>query len=341
LKPAGSLLARDARRWLPGVLISLLALYLVFRLASGEDLAVAFGALRWPNVLACVGLTVLFLFVRALAWRTLLRGKPTVRQTFLAINMGYLVNNLLPRRMGEIARAIFLGRLTGINPLQVLSTVVIERAFDMAIAAGLLLATLPLALGLEGSTTITWIVLAVVLAGLAVLFLVARNHAWTHRLIDRIGERFPWFERFLARHIKAGVTGLTALADGRLFLSSLALILLSWLVAVSQYYIMLIQFVPRAPFWWAAFIDGALALGIAVPSAPGSLGVFEAAIVGALAVLGVSRSAGLAYAITVHLIQYVITAIFGVYALVKEGQSFGDLIGQIRLRRETGVESSK
>lgn len=334
MKSTNGSLWREPRRWLPGVLISILALYVVFRLASGEDLAMAFRQLRPLHVVAAVLLTLLFLLVRAAAWRVLLSGKATVGQTFLAINEGYLINNILPLRAGEIGRAVFLGRSAGINPFQVLSTVVIERAFDLAIAAGLMLSTLPLALGLENARGAAIVVLVVVLAALGVMFLMARNQEWVSQQVSRIGRRWRLVERFIVPQVNALLQGLSALNNPLLFIGSFGLIALSWLVAVTQYYIMLLPFAPEAPFWWGVFTDAALALGIAVPSAPGSLGVFEAAIVGALAVLGVSRSQALAYAITLHLLQFIITGIIGLYGLAREGQSIGELINQLRLRRE-------
>ena len=334
MKSTNGSLWREPRRWLPGVLISILALYVVFRLASGEDLAMAFRQLQPLNVFAAVLLTLVFLLVRAVAWRILLNGKATVGQTFLAINEGYLLNNLLPLRAGEIGRAVFLGQTAGVNPFQVLSTVVIERAFDLAMAAGLMLATLPLALGLEQTQGIVVVVLLVVLAALTIMFLMARHQEWVSRQIARLGGRFRFVERFIVPQVKALLEGLSALNNPLLFFGSFGLIAFSWLVAVTQYYIMLLPFAPDAPFWWGVFTDAALALGIAVPSAPGSLGVFEAAIVGALAVLGVSRSQALAYAITLHLLQFVLTGIIGLYGLAREGQSIGALIGQLKLRRE-------
>ncbi|HZW03665.1 MAG TPA: lysylphosphatidylglycerol synthase transmembrane domain-containing protein, partial [Anaerolineaceae bacterium] len=283
---------------------------------------------------AVVVITLLFLIVRAFAWRILLNGKATAGQTFLAINEGYLLNNILPLRAGEIGRAFFLGRSAGINPFHVLSTIVIERAFDMVIAAALMLATLPLALGMEDSLGVVLVVMVIVLIGLLVLFLMARNQDWVNRQATRYGQRWPLIERFVLPQIKALLEGLSALNNPLLFFGSFGLIALSWLLAVTEYYILLLPFAPDAPFWWGIFTDATLALGIAVPSAPGSLGVFEAAIVGALAVLGVSRSQALAYAITLHVLQYVITGVIGVYGLVREGQSLDSLLAQLKMRRE-------
>jgi hypothetical protein len=63
-----------------------------------------------------------------------------------------------------------------VSPLHVLSTIVIERAFDLAMAAILLLTTLPLALGMAWARPVAIITLVVVISGLIALYLVARNN---------------------------------------------------------------------------------------------------------------------------------------------------------------------
>ena len=56
---------------------------------------------------------------------------------------------------------------------------------------------------------------------------------------------------------------------------------LNWLVAILQYYVMMLAFFPNPTFLSAVFALGVAALGIAAPSSPGALGVFEAALVAA------------------------------------------------------------
>jgi uncharacterized protein (TIRG00374 family) len=335
LKPAGKSISRDLKRWLPGVLISLVALFVLSRLVRGQDLKAAFAALDPFTLVVVAGTTVLFTVLRAFASMILLNGKPTFRQAFLAINERYLLNNIFPLRAGEVGRAIFLGRATGLNPFHVLSTVVIERAFDLAIAAGLLLSTLPLALGMEWARGAAIIVLVLVIAGLTVLFLMARYHEIVGGWVTRLGSRSEALRKYVVPQVLALLQGFGALTRPQQFLFSLLLILGSWLFAILQYYLMLLPIVPSAPLWWGIFTDAVLALGIAIPSAPGSLGVFEGAIVAALAILGISSSAALAYAISLHFIQIVVTGVIGLYGLIREGQSLGDLCGELRVRKET------
>jgi uncharacterized membrane protein YbhN (UPF0104 family) len=96
------------------------------------------------------------------------------------------------------------------------------------------------------------------------------------------------------------------------------------------YYIMLLPLVPEIAFWQAAFVESVLALGVAVPSAPAALGVYEAAMVGGLSILGVPHSIALGYAILMHFLQFALTGIIGLWGLFREGQSLGKLFARLQ-----------
>jgi glycosyltransferase 2 family protein len=104
------------------------------------------------------------------------------------------------------------------------------------------------------------------------------------------------------------------------------------------YYVMLLSIAPNAPLWWAGFGDAVLAMGVAVPSAPAALGVFEGSLAGALSLVGVSFSLALGYAILMHFIQFVITGILGLWGLARDGRSFSSLFRDLQrpLQPEVG-----
>ena len=322
---------RKTRTWLPGLLISIVALVVVFRLASWQQLEVAFQAIRPINLVAAIALTMISLLTRALAWRVLLGKRTSVRKSFLVINEGYFLNNIFPLRAGEIGRAIFMGKSSGLGPFHVLSTIVIERAFDVAIAAGLLLSTLPLALGMTWARPIAIATLVLVILGFIVLYLMARNNDKVKELVLRMGKKWPLIQKVVIPRLDALLDGLGALTNPSQFLLALFWLVLTWALYVLLYYVMLLPIAPHAPIWWPAFGDAVLAMGIAIPSAPSGLGVFEAAMVGALVLLGISPSAALAYAIMMHFLQFVQTGIIGFYGLTQEGRSLSSLFSDIKV----------
>jgi uncharacterized membrane protein YbhN (UPF0104 family) len=139
--------------------------------------------------------------------------------------------------------------------------------------------------------------------------------------------------------------GLSTLTHPGQFLLSLFWIALSWAMWVVLYDCLVWQILPTAPLWNGAFVGSLLALGVAIPSAPAAVGVYEASMTAALVIVGSTESVALAYAILLHVIQFVICAILGIWGLVRDGQSFSSLMSDLKLGRESGqaeeIEPSK
>ncbi len=323
---------RGVMRWLPGVIISGVVLVVVFQLANWKDLGTAFAAVQLPNLLVAVALIVFSLGTRAMAWRTLLNNKARFLDSFFIINEGYLLNNIFPLRMGEIGRAVLMGRTSGLGAFHVLSTIVIERAFDLVAAAVLLLLTLPLALQMEWAKTVAIITLFVVGIGLVMMYLAGRYRERLAEWLHKLGQRSPFYQKHISSRISSLLEGLGALTSAKTFLLSLFWIALSWVVWVLVYYVMLLSIAPHAPLWWAAFGDAVLAMGVAVPSAPAALGVFEGSLAGALSLVqgGPSFSLALGYAILMHFIQFVITGVLGLWGLARDGRSFSSIFRDLQ-----------
>src|SRR6185436_18713655 len=165
---------KEAKRWLPGAIVSigLIAAILYF-----VDLREMVDAIRHANYgLLAVAFAIGFLWVavRAQVWRTLLRDKPSYADAFWTVGEGYLLNNFLPFRLGEIGRAFLLSRKSDLQFMEILPTIVIERAMDLGYSAVILLAALPFVVGAGGAQRIGLIVGIVVLIGFVILYLLAR-----------------------------------------------------------------------------------------------------------------------------------------------------------------------
>ncbi|MHB8114707.1 MAG: lysylphosphatidylglycerol synthase transmembrane domain-containing protein [Bellilinea sp.] len=324
---------KKSRRWLPGVFISLVAFFFVARVTQWQELGPALRRFSLGYIGVMVLLTLVFLLIRAGVSRVLLSGRPKLSEAFWAINQGYLLNNILPFRLGEIGRAVLLGQQTNLPAAQILSSIIIERALDIAIAATMLLSTLPLALEMTWAKPVAIIMLAVVAAGMASLFLMARHHLKVSAWVDKLGIRWKFVGKWVAPQVRSLLTGLTALTDLRQFILALLLLLASWAIAIGVYYVGLLAIAPTVPIWWGVFTDAVLALGIAIPSAPAALGTFEAATVGALTILGIDQTTGLAYAITLHFMQILVTGALGLVGLMRQGRSISSLFLDLQNRK--------
>jgi glycosyltransferase 2 family protein len=260
---------------------------------------------------------------------------------FFAVNEGYLLNNLLPFRLGELGRAFLLGRKLDpqgkpIGFWVVFSSIVIERALDMAFGVGILVTSLLFVVGGSWALPAALITGSVVLIGLIVLYILARNRDWAIAQLEKYGQRWPVLLKLGGGILPAFLSGLGVLTDGARFLRAIGWAALNWTVALFQYFVMLNAFFPHADFRWALFALGVVALGIAAPSSPGSIGVLEGVIVAALAVLQLDYANSLAFAITVHLIQYLLSILLGAYGLSREGETLMGLYRQLRKTKKPG-----
>jgi len=328
---------KSARKWLPGVLISLTAILLILRFVDLEKFTQAMLSANYWLLGLAFACSFAWLALRGVVWRTILRRRVAYRDAFLTLNEGYLLNNFLPFRLGEIGRAFLLGRRSGLGFMEVLPTVIIERVLDLAFAALILLSAVPFVVGAEGAGRIAVSIGALVLLGLVVLFLLARNRDWALGLFDRLFRRWPRLQQTGAGFLGSLFSGLAILTDGWLFLRVLLWMSVNWAFAIFQYYVLLLAFFPQAQPLWSLFGLGAVAFGNAIPSLPGAVGTYEGAFGAAVALLSGDQSTALAAALAAHLIGYLSTGILGLYALSTEGETLQGLYRQLR-RRQAGPE---
>jgi uncharacterized protein (TIRG00374 family) len=321
-------------RILPGVLVSLVALGVLFTLIDWSTFIAALQKADYRYLLLALPIYVISYLVRSRAWHILLMEEPPYKLVFFTEQAGYLMNNVLPFRLGELGRAALLGR-HGLGFWRVFSTIVVERAFDMIIAAGLLLGTLPFVVNVPGALQVGVVVGLIVLAGLFALHLLARYQEKVLAWIERLGTRWPKLIKMGRDRINSFLGGLSSLTDFRRFVRVLLWMVSSWGMAMVAHYLILLAFVPDAPFLWMAFSISVAMMGVALPSSPGFIGVFEAAYVGALAVFGVPYENALAFALVDHVLYIAVTGIFGAYALVREGQSLAGLFRRVQKERSS------
>lgn len=326
-------LSKTLLRWLPGIVITALAIWLLSRMINWGEFLAALGRIPVWLIVLTVFIYLVTMVLRALAWQFLLQRQISAPRTVLTLNEGYLFNNILPFRMGELARAFLMGRQTRRGTFYVLSTIVVERSYDMAIAASLLLLTLPLALNMEWARPVTTLLLVIIVAGLLAVYLAARHRERVEGLVDRLAGRWGWVRRWVVPQVHSILSGFSVLTRFEFFAGSLGLLVSSWVLSILRDWFLIRAFVPDAPLWWAALGISASNIAGAIPSMMASLGTFELGAVGALTLVGMSEEHILAYAIIMHIIHLIFSSLIGAFGLSREGQTFSELYAEIRRAR--------
>jgi len=320
-------------KWIPGLLISFLAIFLLFKYINIDDLLSALSKINFSILLAIVFLNVLAMFTRGLAWKTMIGAKANTIDSFFAVCVGYLLNNIIPRS-GEIGKAVLMGNTTGLGTLHILSTVIVERALDLAIAATFFLTTLPLVLEMEWLKPIAILMLIVVAGGFVILLLLANNKAKVDKHIKKISKNSDLIRKYLLPGFESILNGFSVLTNVRQFITTLFWMVACWACWTLGFYITLISFIPGALFWWSFFTQGVLAMGIALPSAPAGLGVYEGTMVVALSAFGINESTSLGMALVMHMMQIVIISVLGIIGLSRQKLSISAIIKKINLKKD-------
>jgi len=320
---------KSTRRLLPGALISILLIAAILYFVDFPKMLAAIRSANYGILAIAFTLSFVWLAVRGLVWRTLLRQRASYRDVFLTLGEGYLLNNFLPFRLGEIGRAFLLSRKTDLQFVEILPTIVIERAVDLAFSAAILLAALPFVVGASGAERIGVIVAVIILIGLAVLYLLARNRRWALDLFNKLSARWPALQRFGGSFLESFFAGLAVLTDGWLFARFLFWMTVNWGIAICSYYLIIRAYFPQAELAWGMFGLGAAAFGGAIPSLPGAVGTFEGAFGGALTLLTGDQSTSLAVALTGRLYNYLNSGVVGGIGLAREGQTLKGIYQQL------------
>jgi uncharacterized protein (TIRG00374 family) len=321
---------KDVKRWLPGALVSIVLIAAILYFVDFRQLAEAFRSANYLILLAALPLSFIWMAVRAIVWRTLLRNRASYKDVFLTLGEGYLMNNFLPFRLGEFGRAFLISRKSNLQFMEVLPTIVIERAVDLAYSAAILLISLPFVVGAEGAGQIGVIVGVVVLLGLVVLYLLARNRRWALDLFHKLSQRWPRLQRVGGGFIEAFLEGLAVLTDGWLFVRFLFWMTVNWIISIFSYYLLVRAFFPQAQIIWAFFGLGLAAFGNAIPSLPGAIGTFEGAFGGALTILTGDQSTALAAALAGRFYNYIPSIVLGLIGLSREGETLSGIYRQLR-----------
>jgi uncharacterized protein (TIRG00374 family) len=291
-----------------GIALTVIFLVIAFHGIQFGQLTLAFREIN----LACLGLSIaLFavnVFCRALMWRVTTRsfGRVDLSTLFGGVVVGYLANNILPLRAGELVRAYYLTARSGIAGTVSFSTVCIERLADIFSLVLLLLAGIAWGIpSISPQNAKKALAVLVLLAVACIIFI-----GWVTRL-RRNGSKLTGLADRLFRLFGSFIEPFKRLRDYRLVALLITLSLAAWF---SNYLSM------------AALVGGELAhfftpalllllfinIGILIPSSPGAFGIMQIAFWMALAPFGVARENALALSFAYQGGLYLFTLAVGI-----------------------------
>jgi uncharacterized membrane protein YbhN (UPF0104 family) len=291
-------------------------------------LIAALGTADWRLLVPAVGLYFIGSWLRSVRWGLLLpaHGLPTTT-LFRALVIGLTVNNLLPLRMGEVARAYLLARWCRVPYGATIASLLIERVLDGLALAVLLL----LALALVPAPGYLLVVGAFAGAGFLGGALVLAVAAWrASALVDLAG----WFARRLPARPADVLLRLTAsFADalglvrgGGRIVRLLGLSVLVWCFELGLFFVLLGSFGIPGSYPLALLVGSAANFATLVPSSPGYVGTFDGVLVKVLGdTAAVPAGLATAYAFGVHAALFFPVVILGTLLLWRSHMTFDQI----------------
>jgi uncharacterized protein (TIRG00374 family) len=300
-----------------GVLISILFLYFSLRGIRFQEIldTLAKGDYR----LLVLPLVFIFLAVTlsALRWSRVTGSGARFSDTFVALMIGLFVNNVLPARIGEVARGYVLAKKRDISFTYALSTVFVDRFFDLV---GLLLITflffpshsLPLRVS-QGIYSLIGLLIACLIG----LIALSREKFATNlaEKLARINK--PLLSR-LAKRILEVQENLKRIQSPLNLLYFVIISMCTWLsMALALYFVVLMLGI-SIPFQAIPFVCALLNMGITIPSSPGYVGLYQFLLVYLLSIFGVPKHQGFTVSVIYHASWYIPYNVVGFIFLLKE-----------------------
>jgi uncharacterized membrane protein YbhN (UPF0104 family) len=295
-----SMINSSAGKWariIIGTLFSALLLYLAMRGVAFSDAWHTISELRWSYLHYAFGLTLVSPLVRAWRWKQLYDGEsPGFWLLVRAVAVGQTLNFVVPFRSGEVARVLMVGG----RKLDTAGTIAFEKLLDAAFFAALCL-VLPFVWAvpkwLEGPRESVIIMAAVYIAVVAAFVLVIPRVSGFPRLV-----RVPRLRSIPLTITATLFLGISGVMVNNLVLRSLHI---------------------QAPFMAAVVLLVILQAGVAIPSTPGKLGVFQYLSVLGLSLFSVGNAPALAFGLVMHLLVFLPTAVMAALFLVFSRQKSG------------------
>ena len=317
---------RSLHLWI-GIAISLVCLALALVGIEWDQVGLALRQADWGHLIVALGALLAFLITRSMRWRVLLGSEISLAEAFAVTNIGYLVSNVLPFRLGDPARAVAIGLTGKVKVSTALSTVVVERVLDMLAVVLLLAITTPFVrqagwtreAGLfGGAAAVLALIVLVVLAQRPDLG--QRSARWILARAPRVDQE-RWTER-----VDGVLDGLAALRSARSGVGLLVWSVVTWASSVGFYFAVLQAFIEEPSLVQASFLTSAIGLSVALPSSPGAFGVFQAVARFALQLpFGIPAETAIAVAFGSHAIIYVTMCLLGLLGLAQQNLSLGRL----------------
>ncbi len=334
---------RDVINFILSLILTAVFLYIAFYDVNfGEVLdQVSKASLFWVIIFIIV--LLLSHFLRAIRWKVIISSvKPdaSLKNLFGSLMVGYGVNCVIPR-LGEITRAVLLGKWERISRSSMFGTVIVERVIDiiflgLSVIVAALIYSGNLYLSFPWLKTTLYITSALIAVFLVFILMVVRFKEKFYgaivKLLGRISEKLAHKAGYIFKMLTEGFASLKGTRN--YLLTFLLSVLIMLFYALNAYVGMIMIGLPHVTFAMAWILMSISAIGVVIPT-PGGTGSYHALAKSALVLLfGYGEVISLAYAFLTHIISYLLFIILSLIIFFVLNRQHDNLINVVETEME-------
>jgi uncharacterized protein (TIRG00374 family) len=289
----------------------------------------------WLLALAVVCATLIFP-LRARRWQTILDPvypKLPLGALWRSTAIGMALNNVIPLRAGEVARAYTLTRQTHVPFSASIASLAIDRVFDSIVLfamgfAAILSPNFPAGYTIQGVSLERVAIVGSIGVALIIFVLytlVYFPQSFIHIFEIGIRRLSPKLEERGKAALLNFSEGLSVLRHPRHVIAIFWWSVAHWLLNALAFWIAMWAVGIHAPFSAAVLLQTIIALGVAVPAAPGFFGVFEKAAILGLAIYAVPKELATTWAIGFHILSFLPITIIGLTYFSRMNLKLGEI----------------
>lgn len=326
-------------RVLLGLVVSAVCLFFVLRQVNLSELGETLQ--HTDPLLAGITLAILWpsMWLKCVRWRLFFPDHAAAGRAGLvpALHIGYMVNTIAPLRMGELVRAYLVGHHDRLGVSTSVATIVLEKLFDVGslIVIFVVLAALtPLPDWASAAAYVSGAGLAVGVIGTVCLLVAEQRVVAIIRFFEK---RLPLVGRLHVSDLAASfVDGLRAIQSPRILFWSVVWSAVLWLGGAASLALGVSAVGIAITMPMIFFLLVVSNLGMAVPSAPGYVGVYHALVVVSLGSFGISETAALSAGIVLHTVVFGYFLVGGLIYLWRGRFSLNQLLSGARETGQSG-----
>ncbi len=318
----------DSQLWI-GVVFSLCFLALALHDVDLTETANTLRRVNVPLLGAAVASFVLSAAAKSIRWQLLLavRKSPSFARAFSVLSVGLMVNAFLPARLGEFGRAYLMGESEADSKAFVLGTIAIEKVADLLfllLSLAVLLSQMALPEWLAGPARGTALVIAILVP---CFVLLAWQSSFVLRVVEQASRFVPlrWRE-WLVGQTRYGLASLVVVRRPRRLIGLIGWSLIVWLLSALTNHLAFLALELAMPVWAPLLLLVVLQVGVAVPSSPGRIGVFQYLTILTLALFSIEKEVALGYSVVLYLVVYAPIAVLGAWGFGHEKITWGRLV---------------